>query len=515
MKPYTLALAAALWSGAAAAASSRFALAVGSNEGAAGRTRLWFAERDAERLGQALVELGAFDPAEVRVVKSPGVERLRAEIAGLADRALLAVARGEAPLVFFYYSGHADRQGLELASERLPYTELSALLSKIPEGVRVAILDACHAGSLTQVKGATPAPLDFEIPSEPRADGVAIITSSTASETAQESAALGGSFFTHHLTLGLRGAADADGDGRITLGESYRYAYHRTLAATAEAGVTPQHPTYAIRMAGKGEVVLVDLRRARSTLAFAPGAGRSYLVTSEKTMEVVAEIASAEEPLRVALPAGRYRVERILPAPRLTGVVELPPEGSLAVDDAALAPVVALASRQKGEGEAAQATLAFAEAWLGTAVLSNFGAAYGVGIGLRLEIEAWTVLLEVAYADKPIDDAGFGFVYHFRALTASVGGAYRLKVASVEVLLGGRLGVSYAHQRWANEQQSGSVILQAGPSASAVVPLSDRLRLRIDWTVLAHSFQLVREGANRERVARGSLQIATALEYAL
>ena len=40
--------------------------------------------------------------------------------------------------------------------------------------------------------------------------------------TAQESAAIGGSFFTHHFELGLRGAADADGDGQVTLAEAFR-----------------------------------------------------------------------------------------------------------------------------------------------------------------------------------------------------------------------------------------------------------------------------------------------------
>src|SRR6185436_5660379 len=186
----------------------------------------------------------------------------------LAAKARQGLDEGRPPLLVFYYSGHADPTGLELGKERFLYGDLANALAVVPEGVRISILDACHSGALTQVKGARPAPLDFEVPREPRADGIAIITSSSATEAAQESAQLGGSFFTHHLTLGLRGAADSDGDGRVTLSEGYRYAYNRTLAETAKAGAAPQHATYAIRMAGRGEVVLVDLRRAQSALSF-------------------------------------------------------------------------------------------------------------------------------------------------------------------------------------------------------------------------------------------------------
>ena len=60
-----------------------------------------------------------------------------------------------------------------------------------------------------------------------------VLASSTASELSQESEALRASYFTHHLLSGLRGAADADRDGRVTLSEAYRYAYNRTLVATA------------------------------------------------------------------------------------------------------------------------------------------------------------------------------------------------------------------------------------------------------------------------------------------
>ena len=47
-----------------------------------------------------------------------------------------------------------------------------------------------------------------------------LLSSSGADELSQESRALAGSVFTHHLVSGLRGAADENGDERIAQGEA-------------------------------------------------------------------------------------------------------------------------------------------------------------------------------------------------------------------------------------------------------------------------------------------------------
>jgi len=47
--------------------------------------------------------------------------------------------------------------------------------------------------------------------------------------------------------VGLRGAADASGDGRVTLGESYQFAFQETLAQTTTTQGGAQHPAYDIR----------------------------------------------------------------------------------------------------------------------------------------------------------------------------------------------------------------------------------------------------------------------------
>ena len=50
---------------------------------------------------------------------------------------------------------------------------------------------------------------------------------STSSDASQESDEIGGSYFTHYLVSGMRGAADANGDQLVTLAEVY--GVHRAL----------------------------------------------------------------------------------------------------------------------------------------------------------------------------------------------------------------------------------------------------------------------------------------------
>lgn len=487
----------------------RFGLAVSSSDGRPGRAHLWFPADDVQRMSAALTEVGGFERERLHTLDNPALPALRAELDRLVASAQQAIGRGEEPLVLFYYSGHAGADGLELGPEILPYAELRERLSSVSGGVSVLVLDACNSGALTQVKGARPAALDFEIPARPGADGLAILTSSSASEVAQESASLGGSFFTHHLALGLRGAADGDSDGRITLAEAYRYAYHRTLSATSSSGVVPQHPTYSIKLAGKGEVVLSELRRSRSALVLGAGVGRTYLLAREGTHEVVAEIASAATPLRVALPAGRYRVERLIPAPRLSGSLELPPDASVDLRDSTLEPVITTAALAKGDPwHDAPRTFLGVEGWLASPFMRNFGPAYGGGLAFRGDGSWYSVLGSLSYSVKDIEDDGFA--YQYRAGTLGAGAAGRLRLGQVGLLLGWQASLSWAAQRLVTGDRLDGLVAATGPSVSVLTPLSQRLWLRTTGVWNAHTFVL-----NGEQVVRSSMQLVAALEFGI
>ena len=141
----------------------------------------------------------------------------------------------------------------------------------------MAILDSCSSGALTRAKGGARRPA-FLFDATQDMSGHAFITSSSAAEAAQESDRIGASFFTHYLVSGLRGAADATGDGLVTLNEAYAYAFQETLASTENTQYGPQHPAYDISLTGSGDLVLTDLRAASAVLVIAEEvAGRLYV----------------------------------------------------------------------------------------------------------------------------------------------------------------------------------------------------------------------------------------------
>jgi hypothetical protein len=311
-----VALTAALTLGSARAAPEeprtpalrRLVLVAGENDGGPMRPRLRYAGSDAERLALVLRQLGGVAPEDLVVLRDPGEAALRAALAELSARARRARAGGRVE-VLFYYSGHSDEEGLLLRGSRVSYPELRRWLDALGADVRIAILDSCASGALTRGKGgALVAP--FLLDTSTRLTGHAILTSSAADEASQESDRIGASFFTHYLLTGLRGAADANQDGKVSLSELYQFAFQETLARTEKTRSGPQHPEWDIELTGTGEVVLTDLRGSAASLVLpAPASGRYFVRDSEGRL--VAELRKVPgRPVELGLDPGAYRVTR-------------------------------------------------------------------------------------------------------------------------------------------------------------------------------------------------------------
>jgi hypothetical protein len=135
--------------------------------------------------------------------------------------------------------------------------------------------------------------------------GTVVISSSGPAEAAQEWDSLTSSLFTHHWLAGLRGRADVERDGRVTLNESYAYSYSQTVSLAA------QHPAFDVDLAGSAEVVVTEPRRASSAVDLvAPLEGR-FVVLGEDASTVLLDFEKAAgKPLHLALPAGQYRLRR-------------------------------------------------------------------------------------------------------------------------------------------------------------------------------------------------------------
>ncbi|HEY8086921.1 MAG TPA: caspase family protein, partial [Polyangiaceae bacterium] len=281
---------------------------MGSNMGGAGQQALRFAEDDAQRMAQVLRELGHFDAADVHVLLHPGPTRVIAALDELAVRARDNGARGEQTEIVFYYSGHARATAINLGQDELPLATLRERLAALPTALTIVVLDACQSGAFARVKGAEPA-ADFTYNSVSKLTqkGLAIMASSSPQELSQESDELKGSYFTHHLVTALRGAGDADGDGRVSLDEAYRYAYRRTLASTARTQVGEQHVTLETDLAGQGEVPVTYPADARAQLELPGPLDARVLVQRRPGGSVVAEVQKAPgAAIRLAFVAGSY-----------------------------------------------------------------------------------------------------------------------------------------------------------------------------------------------------------------
>jgi hypothetical protein len=462
--------------------AARFAVVVGANQGSPGRPPLWFAERDADRFARTLTELGDFAPERVTVLHAAAAGPVRAALSRVEAELVAARAHGARPLLVFYFSGHATAAGLELGAERLTFEALRAAVTGSSAEARVAIVDACESGLLTQVKGATAAPgLAFPLPADEEVRGTAFVASTALGEAAQESAVLGGSFFTHHLEIGLRGAADADGDGRVTLGEAFRYTAAQTLAGTLATATGAQHATYDFKMSGRGDVVLSDLRRADARLLLPRDPSARFVVRGPQGL--LAELAGGDKPFSLALPAGRYQVERRAPEGRATAELELGRGDDLSLPP--LAPTRYELARAKGGPKPGLLYAGTGGAVLG---LPGLGAVPMLRLGVRKELGPLGLRVRLDYLAGTARDRRLG-----RYDVGYVGGAaaalYPLNASRILVEAGPELGFGYATQKLASGRGFGSALSWAGAAAMVTAPVG-QVRLGLDAAVGAHAFRL-------------------------
>jgi hypothetical protein len=308
-----LVLALGLWLGSASVAQARvqrFAIVIGNNQGLPGDGALRYAESDASRMNDVLLELGSFEPVNVVLLAGKSASTLRSTLITLNDRIRATVSLPNTQVMLFvYYSGHADAENLHMGESLFGIAELAELVRGSAASFRLLILDACRSGALTRVKGGRiTAP--FGMPEEPRApeEGLAFLTASSADEDAQESDALRGSFFTHALISGLLGAADGDGDGSVALDEAYRYAYESTVRATSRTLAGAQHPTFHYDFRGYGALVLTRpaLVSDRRGVLRLPANMDVLIMADHADGPVIAEVGARDPNRALSLRAGVY-----------------------------------------------------------------------------------------------------------------------------------------------------------------------------------------------------------------
>jgi hypothetical protein len=285
----------------------RLGVFIGSNNGGAYRSLLRYAVSDARAVSRVFTEMGGVRGADNILLVEPdvrGLEQAIDQVHGLIREARQTAKRTE---LVFYYSGHSDEQGLLLGRERYAYQDLRERINRIPSDMRIVILDSCASGAFTRAKGGAKTQ-PFLMDSSVSVEGYAFLTSSSAAESSQESDRIEGSYFTHNLVAGLRGAADTVGDGQVTLNEVYRFAYAETLAVTETSLYGAQHPSYDMQVSGSGDVVLTNVREnSASLLIEAPVSGRLSIRDGQD--HLIAEISKINgKSLELGLETGAYRI---------------------------------------------------------------------------------------------------------------------------------------------------------------------------------------------------------------
>jgi len=287
--------------------ANRYAVIIGQNDGGRQYKPLKYAEDDARRFSDLLIDIGGFEPNDV--ISLMGTDSLEINDALKKTAEKLANNKAETNSLFLlYYSGHADETSILLGKSRYSFEALQKEISNFPSRIRIAIFDACQSGVITAFKGGARAD-PFYLQNQPQVKGQVIIASSAANERAQESDALKGSVFSFHWLNGLRGSADLSADRKITLNEAYQYAYRKTVETSALASGEIQHPVYRFSIQGQGDILLTDLEKASGGILIEKSCVGKFLVLSENYLDVFADFYKDKTVEQfISLAPGRYTI---------------------------------------------------------------------------------------------------------------------------------------------------------------------------------------------------------------
>ena len=239
--------------------------------------RLRYTVPDAEAIHQTLVGPAAFKKDNVllltdRSERKPTLRNIKWALGTFLGRS----AKKDDTVVIFF-AGHGapevDTRGLErdglakylipsdadpddLYSTALPMDELQTIFGRIEAERVVAFLDACYSGAaggrtFSSKRTRAGAVDDLFLERLTRSKGRAIVTASRTNEVSIELPELGHGIFSYFLVDGLKGAADLNRDGIVSLQELYEFVEQQVATKSRAVGGN-QHPV----MKGELEGVL-------------------------------------------------------------------------------------------------------------------------------------------------------------------------------------------------------------------------------------------------------------------
>ena len=290
----------------------RLALLIGHNLAGGRAAPLRYAELDAKKIRDILVQLGGYHPRHIWLfagqpasVIQRGMTSIKQNIQRLKTKHPKARV-----ILFVYYSGHAQKGRLFLGRSSLLFRDLKNFMKRSKASLKLGVFDACESGAMLDTKGLKRRKSQFQFPFvrlAPAMTGEVIISATGAKESAHEDARLRGGIFTHYLLSGLRGAADHNNDGHVTLQEAYIYSYNRSLERTILSKKGPQRARFAKRLSGYGSLVLTTLSKQRAWVRFHKSLRGEFFIWTPKYKLLLAEVVKNKgRTVTMALPPGQY-----------------------------------------------------------------------------------------------------------------------------------------------------------------------------------------------------------------
>jgi TolB-like protein len=237
---------------AAASGSVLWLLSIGVSHYSSPDLNLQFADADAQAMADTIQSAARNGPyREVRTLVLTNQNATRENILGGLSRFLGQAGPDDVAVLFVaghgirdltsgsYYFLPAPATADNLVTEGLRMSDFDETLRVIRHNVRavVVMLDTCHAGSLG-IPSSRVVSADEMARQMTSGEGFYLLAATKPGEESKEQSSLAHGAFTYAVLEGLRGSADTDGDGLLTVSELFGYVARRVPLLTQSR----QHP---------------------------------------------------------------------------------------------------------------------------------------------------------------------------------------------------------------------------------------------------------------------------------
>ena len=215
-----------------------------------------YARRDAEIVAKYLEHLSGIPRENIAVLTDANATKsdIEAYLEDWLPRRVTPASR-----VFFYYAGHGapepEGKGAflvpyeghpDFTSKLLPLGRLYDALNRLKAREVVVLLDSCFSGAKGRsVMQSGTRPLVMSSDRQLAVEGKAVVVASASrSEITSDFEPARHGLFTYYLLKGLRGEADQNGNGKVTLGEMFNYVSRNVSRTAARELNRTQTPVY-------------------------------------------------------------------------------------------------------------------------------------------------------------------------------------------------------------------------------------------------------------------------------